>query len=270
LTSQNPPSPAVVYNDFFGPPMFTPWAKDLVGQASLSAGNRVLDLACGTGLVSEQIAPMIGSTGSIAGLDFNPVMLEVARKRELNGPAVEWVEASALDIPYDDDSFDVVVCQQGFQFFPDKEKAAAETRRVLKPGGTVAASVWATVDELPVWEVVFTSVATRLDVPMESVTVPNSFGYQDKLEALFTDAGFSNAQVNKRSTEAAFGPADSFVKLMVMGAAAAIPAFGALSDEEKQALVPGVEADTAEIIQQYTRGDKVVMELNAYTATATS
>lgn len=270
MTSQNPPSPAVVYNDFFGPPMFTPWAKDLVGQASLSAGNRVLDLACGTGLVAEQVAPVIGSNGSIAGLDFNPIMLEVARKRELNGPAIEWVEASALDIPYEDTSFDAVVCQQGFQFFPDRAKAASEVRRVLKPGGTVAASVWVTVDELPVWEAVFTSVAKRLDVPMDSVSVPNSLGYPDRLEATFKDAGFSDTQVNKRTTDAAFGPADSFVKLMVMGAAAAIPAFGALSDEEKQALVPGVAADAADVVNEYTQGDKVVMELGAYTAIATA
>lgn len=270
MSSQNAKSPAEIYNDFFGPAMFTPWAKDIVEQAPPPAGARVLDLACGTGLVSAQIAPLIGDAGSIVGLDFNPIMLAVARTRDLGSTSSEWLEASALDIPLPDNSVDAVYCQQGFQFFPDRAKAASEVHRVLKPGGTIAISVWESVDKFPVWEAVFKSVSTRINVSMDAVTVPNSFGGADPLEAMLSDAGFSNIQINSRSKESSFAPADDFLKLMVMGAAAAIPAFGELSDEERQALGPQVAADTSEIVKAHTQGDSVVMPTISFTAVATA
>ncbi len=250
--------------------MFSPWAKDLATQAPPAAGDRVLDLACGTGLVSEQIAPLIGDAGSIVGLDFNPIMLTVARRRDFGGTSAEWLEASALSIPLPDNSIDAVYCQQGFQFFPDRAKAASEVSRVLKPGGTLAVSVWASADEFPVWETLFTSASKRLNVPIESVSIPNSFGGSEPLESMFAEAGFSNVQINKKSKESTFAPAAMFVKLMVMGAAAAIPAFGELTDEERQELGSQIAADTSEIVQKHTQGEKVVMPTISYTAVGTA
>ena len=270
MTSQNAKTPADIYNDFFGPAMFSPWAKDLVAQAPPAAGDYVLDLACGTGLVSEQIAPLIGDTGSIVALDFNPIMLAVARKRDLGATKAEWIEASADSIPLPDNSIDAVYCQQGFQFFPDRAKAASEVGRVLKPGGKLAVAVWASSDEFPVWKALFTSASEQINVPIEALSIPNSFGGPEPLANMFTDAGFSNVQINKRSKESAFAPADAFVKLMVMGAAAAIPAFAELTDEEKQALEPKVRADTAKIVQEHTDNGRVVMQTISYTAIGTA
>ena len=250
--------------------MFTPWAIDIVEQAPPVAGAQVLDLACGTGLVSEQIAPLIGDSGKIVGLDFNPIMLEVARKRDLGGANAEWIEASAVSIPLPDNSIDVVYCQQGFQFFPDRAEAAAEIRRVLKPGGSLAVSVWASVDEFPVWKALFESVSSQINVPVDALAKPNSYGGPDLLESMLNDAGFSNVAINKRSKESAFKPAASFANLMVMGAAAAIPAFADLSDEKRQNLGPQVESDAADVLREHTVDEAIVMPTIAYTAVGTA
>jgi len=123
--------------------MMGPWAPELVEVAALRGGERVLDLACGTGLIARLAAPQVGSAGQVTGLDFNAGMLAVARSRPPpSGAAIFWVEGSALAMDLPDASFDVILCQQGLQFFPDKLAALREMHRVLVPGGRVLLSVW--------------------------------------------------------------------------------------------------------------------------------
>lgn len=122
-----------------------PWASGLVELAGVRAGERVLDLACGTGAVARVAAERVGASGSVTGLDLNRGMIAVARSLPAPpGAAVAWIERSAQDTGLPDASFDVVLCQQGLQFFPDKTAALREVRRVLVPGGRVAISVWRT------------------------------------------------------------------------------------------------------------------------------
>lgn len=122
-----------------------PWAPGLVDLAGVRSGERVLDLACGTGAVARVAAERVGASGRVTGLDLNAGMLVVARSLPApRGAAVAWIERSALDTGLPDGSFDVVLCQQGLQFFPDKLAALREVRRVLVPGGRVAMSVWRT------------------------------------------------------------------------------------------------------------------------------
>jgi SAM-dependent methyltransferase len=120
-----------------------PWALSLVDAAGLAEGGHVLDLACGTGVVARIVAQRVGPQGRVTGIDLNPGMISVARSlRVSDGAQIEWLEGSALAIPLTDASVDVVLCQQGLQFFPDKPLAMREMRRVLVPGGRVALSVW--------------------------------------------------------------------------------------------------------------------------------
>jgi ubiquinone/menaquinone biosynthesis C-methylase UbiE len=120
-----------------------PWAPLLVEAARLTAGERVLDIACGTGVVTRAAAKRVGPTGRIVGIDLNPGMIAVARSLPAPiGASIEWLERSALDLQLEDASFDVVLCQQGLQFFPDKTVALQEMRRVLDRGGRLALSVW--------------------------------------------------------------------------------------------------------------------------------
>ena len=120
-----------------------PWAPVLVDAAHLSAGERVLDVACGTGVVARTAAARVGAAGRVTGVDLNPGMIAVARTLAApSGAAVEWLERDALDLRLPDAGYDVVLCQQGLQFFPDKLRALREMRRVLLPRGRMALSVW--------------------------------------------------------------------------------------------------------------------------------
>ena len=120
-----------------------PWAASLVDAAHLGLGERVLDLACGTGVVARVAVRRVGPTGGVIGVDLNPAMIQVARS--IGGgedAAIQWLEGSALAIPLPDASISVVLCQQGLQFFPDPALALREIRRVLDRGGRLALSVW--------------------------------------------------------------------------------------------------------------------------------
>ena len=121
-----------------------PWVPLLMERAAVVPGERVLDVACGTGVVTRAAAERVASGGHVAGIDLNPGMIAVARSLPppAAGAAIEWHEASALALPFPASCFDVVLCQQGLQFFPDKALALREMRRVLRPGGRLALSVW--------------------------------------------------------------------------------------------------------------------------------
>ncbi len=137
-------SAAEKYEQVVVPYGFETWARELVEDMTLRPGDSVLDVACGTGIVARYAAEKVGASGRVTGLDLNPGMLAVARSLQLSPGAAEvsWVECSAVEMELDGDSFDVVLCQQGFQFFPDKLAALREMHRVLRPGGRLAISVW--------------------------------------------------------------------------------------------------------------------------------
>jgi SAM-dependent methyltransferase len=121
------------------PVIFQPWAHELIRRAMPVDGEHILDLACGTGAVSLEIAGAGVSPGSLTGVDISPDMLAVARsKAEAVGLTSEWLVADAAHLPFPDASFDLAFCQQALQFFPDRPAALGELRRILKPGGRVA------------------------------------------------------------------------------------------------------------------------------------
>jgi ubiquinone/menaquinone biosynthesis C-methylase UbiE len=128
-------NPPLNYERFFVPAIGAPLATDLIRLAALGIGERVLDVACGTGVIARLASQQVGDTGSVAGLDVNPGMLTVARSETPQGMPIEWHEASAEDMPFPDASFDVVLCQMGLQFMPNAHAALREMWRVLVPGG---------------------------------------------------------------------------------------------------------------------------------------
>jgi ubiquinone/menaquinone biosynthesis C-methylase UbiE len=130
------------YERHLVPTLFEPWAKDITGRARLQPGDQVLDIACGTSIVARHVAQQIGNSGSITGIDLNEGMLEMARAQAAKmGAKVEWRQGDAGELPFDDTSFDAVLCQQGLQFFPDKAAVLREMHRVLMPGGRLVVSV---------------------------------------------------------------------------------------------------------------------------------
>lgn len=134
-------SPAENYERYFVPAIGGPVAEDLIEAAGLQTGERVLDVACGTGVVTRLAAERVGPSGTVAGLDVHPGMLAVARAATPAGISINWYEASAEAMPLPDSSFDVVLCQMGLQFMPNKPAALREMRRVLDRGGRAYVTV---------------------------------------------------------------------------------------------------------------------------------
>lgn len=131
-------SAAENYQRFFVPAIGAPLATDLVERAALDPGERVVDVACGTGVVTLLAAERVGANGTVAGVDINPGMLAVAHAATTNpGTSVEWHESAADALPFQDDAFDVVLCQISLQFFEDRVAALREMRRVLAPRGRI-------------------------------------------------------------------------------------------------------------------------------------
>lgn len=134
-------NPPANYERFFVPAIGAPLATDLIRLAALRPGERVLDVACGTGVVARLASQQVGDTGTVTGLDVNPGMLAVARSATPPGMPIDWHEASAEAMPLPDASFDVGLCQMGLQFMPDKHAALREMRRVLVRGGRLILNV---------------------------------------------------------------------------------------------------------------------------------
>lgn len=131
-------------------PIMQPFVEALVRSAEVQPGAHVLDVACGTGFATRALAAAVGPQGAVAAIDVNPRMLATARDAApRSGARIDWREGSALDLPWDDDTFDAVVCQQGLQFLPDPVAGLAEMGRVARRGRRVAATVWAPVERSP-------------------------------------------------------------------------------------------------------------------------
>jgi ubiquinone/menaquinone biosynthesis C-methylase UbiE len=132
-----------VYERELVPAVFGPWAPILIDLAQPKLGERVVDIACGTGVIARTAAVKVGPTGVVAGVDLNPGMLTVARslKPTDDAASVHWHEASADRLPLPDGSFDIAYCQLGLQFFADRPAALREMRRVLSSGGRLALMV---------------------------------------------------------------------------------------------------------------------------------
>jgi ubiquinone/menaquinone biosynthesis C-methylase UbiE len=131
------------YERSFVPALFAGLARQLVRTAGVESGQRVLDVACGTGIVVRTAAPLVGESGTVTGVDLNEAMLTVARRLR---PDLAWQQGDAAALPFPDRSFDVVLCQSGLMFVPDTAAALGEMARVVEPGGTFAVQLWSALD----------------------------------------------------------------------------------------------------------------------------
>jgi ubiquinone/menaquinone biosynthesis C-methylase UbiE len=197
------------YQRYFVPVIGGPFAQDLIADAALRPGERVLDVACGTGVVARLAAERVGPTGTVAALDLNPAMLSVARSVPSTGAAIRWYETSAESIPLPDEAFDVVFCQLGLQFVSDKSAALREMRRVLAPGGRVLVS---TPPPNAFFDVLDEAV-TRHVGHQAGAFVRMVFSLNDPgmIERLFRDAGFADVNVRTYAKELRLPPAREFL-----------------------------------------------------------
>jgi SAM-dependent methyltransferase len=200
-----------LYERCLVPAIFGPWAEDLVVAAAPRPGERVLDVACGTGVVAQAAARRVGATGTVVGLDLNRERLAVASALPAGeGAVIAWRQGDAAALPFPERSFDVVVCQQGLQFFPDRATALGEMRRVLVPGGRLALSVWLPIARSPG----FAILAAALDrhISPRLLDGPFSLGDAAELRTLLIGAGFRDVTVSMATRLARFPSAAAFVE----------------------------------------------------------
>jgi ubiquinone/menaquinone biosynthesis C-methylase UbiE len=236
-------SPAEVYDARFVPALFAQWGPVVAAAAEVRKGDRVLDVACGTGAATLVAAEVAGKSGSVVGLDANPEMLAVARRKPTN---IEWLEGRAEALPLPDGSFDAVVSQFGFMFFDDKPAALREMMRVLRPGGRLAVAVCDAVETSPGYGA-FAQLLDRLfgKEVGDAFRAPFALGDSGKLAEICRAAGIADAEITQHHAMVRFKSIEAMVSteracVWTLGGVLNDEQFARLLEESETALRPFV------------------------------
>ncbi|RQH03435.1 class I SAM-dependent methyltransferase [Natrarchaeobius oligotrophus] len=254
------------YERYLVPPIFAPRADQLVETAGIREGDRVLDVACGTGVVARRVASRVGTSGSVVGLDINDGMLAVAEETAADSnPSIEWRQGDAVDLPFPEEAFDVVCCQQALQFFDDPGAVVEEMDRVLTAGGRVALSVWRPLDYQPAYVILADALERHVgDEAGAMMRSPFPDWNGEELRTLVQDAGFDDVSVTIDIGSVRYPSATEFVRREAASSPLAEPIAGvdrAVRDE--------LVHDVAEALHRYTDDDGIVSPLESYLVAAT-
>ncbi len=206
---------AVAYEERFVPALFGEWAAPLVDIAAVGPGHRVLDVACGTGVVARVAAERTGDPGNVVGLDINPAMLEVAGGVR---PDITWQQGDAQALPYGEGEFDRVLCQAGLFFFPDPPGALRELARVCRDGGVVAVQTFAAIEQQPGYGPFVDTVVRHAGEQARSLL--GTYWSQGDLAALSRTLEGSGLRVQETRTRlgtARFGSVEDLIRIEVGG-----------------------------------------------------
>jgi ubiquinone/menaquinone biosynthesis C-methylase UbiE len=225
------------------PAIYAPWADDLVRLADVRFGERVLEVACGTGAVTRSAAELVGAGGRVVGIDVDARMLRLARSAARGpGAPIEWEEGSATAIPFAGGIFDVVFCQQGLQLFSDRPAALREMRRVLAPDGRLALSVWRAAEQSPGFAALERALARRIGA-RAAILPAFSLGSAEDLRELLAQTGFGETSVRISRKLARFPSVGGFVECVAAGGPSMLGVFGHLDADARLALVHEIEGE---------------------------
>ena len=250
---------AVLYERSFVPALFARSAALLADAAGIGRGDRVLDVGCGTGIVAREAAERVGPDGRVVGLDINPRMLDVARRI---APAIEWRHGDAMDLPFDDAAFDVVVSQYALMFFPDPGLALRAMWRVLAPHGRLAVAVCGPMAETPGYDAL-ARVAEAVCRPevVDLLRSPFALGDKERLTALIAAAGIGGAEIRTQECPVRFPSIDALVHTEVK----ASPIRDIIDERSFESLLEGAR----ERLARYCGGNgAVAFSMPAYFVTA--
>ena len=241
------------YDEIMVPRLFEPWAELLLNELEPLAGQSLLDIACGPGTVTRLAALRTGISGRVTGCDLSPAMLELARSKssiESSAP-IDYLLCPADSLSVPDKDFDLVTCQQGLQFFPNRSEALAEMRRVLRPGGKLGISVWCDIEQCPP----FAALALALSEVVGRETAdtyrsgPWGFSNSETLFQIVTDAGFSNVKVHRYEKPLIFE--GGFEQLMLtLHSTTVADTIAKLSQADRVALAKAAEDATRSITRE--------------------
>lgn len=219
---------ATAYEELHVPAVFQQWTPQVVEAAGIQSGHRVLDVACGTGILAREAAVCVGNEGFVAGLDAGPGMLAVAQRL---APSIEWREGAAESLPYQDNSFDAVISQFGLMFFQDRPAALREMLRVLVPGSRIAVAVWESLDNSEAYPVEV-ALLGRLagQRAADALRAPFVLGDRAELTTLFREAGAVSVEIATHHGTARFPSIRTMVEADLRGW---LPVMGVVLAEEQ-------------------------------------
>jgi SAM-dependent methyltransferase len=237
-------TPAEVFDRLFLPAMAGPWADRVARAARLGPGDRVLDVACGTGAVAAEALARVGPDGAVSGLDASPDMLSVARRKL---PDLDLREGLAEDLPFADETFDVVTCQFGLMFFEDRRQALREMLRVMHPGGRLVVAVWDTLEHSAGYAALAELVERHLGADAGApVRAAFALGDVGQLCSLLLEAGATSVEAGSVEATARFPSVHDWVHAEVrgwIGGEFGEAEYAALVQDAEVVLAPYVQAD---------------------------
>ena len=252
---------AETYEQYFVPAIFSPWAERLIDRTTIQDGDHVLDVACGTGIVARLASPLVGETGSVVGVDNDEGMLAVATATAAaEGLPIQWKETDATDLPFSEERFDGVLCQQGLPFFEDPVPALAEMRRVVAPDGRVVLNVGRPLEYQPGWDVLAEALSRHIgDEWGTMMHGPFPAWNGADLEQIARDAGFDDVSVTIDVGSVRFPSVEEFINRQAATSPLAEP-IGAAPKAVRDELIQDVEDE----LEGYTDDDGVVFPFESY------
>jgi len=206
-------SPALIYETQLVQAIFEPLARILIEHARPKPGEHVLDAACGTGVVARLVAPIVGRSGRTVGLDYDPIMIEMARSL---APEIEWRQGDLQNLPFPYGFFDLVICQQGLQYLPDPGAGLRQFHRVLRPGGRMVLATWSDLAKSPGHVLLFQALAATIG-PDSARPVAWSLADEAQLLQLVSEAGFVSVTTTLVSLQTRYPSARAFVEIVLEG-----------------------------------------------------
>ncbi len=247
-----------IYERWLVGPLFRPWAEVILDELGVVGGDRVLDVACGTGIVARVARERVGDTGQVVGVDSNPQMLMVARGTDSH---IDWREGNAVSLPLQDgEEFDVVVCQQGLQFIPDKPAAVRQMRDALASGGRLGVATWRPVEEIPLIRELHGVAEKRLGPIIDN---RHSLGDASLVRRLLRETELREIEVKTMSCPVSFEDGEIFVRLNAMALVGMSAAGKQLTVEERSRVADTIVSDSAEALAPYTNGRELSFEISA-------
>jgi ubiquinone/menaquinone biosynthesis C-methylase UbiE len=260
-------NPAETYEREWVPGLFEPWALALLDFADVRGAVRLLDVACGTGIVARRAAQRLAGQAHVAGIDLNPKMIAVARAAtEREKLSVTYREGSAESLPFGDAEFDLLTCQQGLQFVADRQRAVVEMHRVLAGGGRLALALWLGLDRHPLMGEMNEVIHRHLGVP--ALAMPFSLCDPAGIRALLENAGFSDIEMTSQTKVARLPAADRFAALQIDIIAAAIPAVQSMDDAARANLISAAHDEMTGIVSKAAQADHVAMPMTSWLVSA--
>jgi SAM-dependent methyltransferase len=237
------------YDRYLGPVLFEPYAADLVARLKVPEQASVLEIACGTGIVTRRLRDWLDSSVRIVATDLNEAMMGYAAQKFRPEDRIEWKQADATDLPFAGQSFDAVVCQFGLMFIPDKAKAISEACRVLKPGGTFLFNVWDAVELNDLAQAAHKIIKKFFPQdPPDFYDVPYSYHEPDAINSLLSAAGFREIQLSVVSLPAISPSAGDVAHGLIHGN----PVITAISERDDSKAPEVVAALAASIASQFS------------------